>query len=338
MSISLKTHKFLWSRSGGKCAICKNSLIVDPTNSNDDLSIVGDEAHIIARKESFTRGDFDSLSEAERDQYSNLILLCKNHHKQIDDQPNYYTVERLREIKSAHEAEVKTKLTTDDEKRQQDDIIYAAYIDEWAKLADLDDWRNISTWVNWVSPMLPKLWYDNAKKFLIWIIGRIWPNRYTSLEQSLLNYKAVLQDFLNVFDQHIDYDVENKEFLVTKKFYHISEWDEDRYEKLAKEYDEHARLVCDLFFELTRAANYVCDHVRETIFPGYRLQQGALLIERHNVGYELKTINFRCEYRGEERTELPYPGLKAFKDTRYTRDYALDPKEPEPPCHDKDDT
>src|SRR6266542_1869046 len=36
MSISLKTHKILWARSGGKCAICKNTLVIDPTNLNDD--------------------------------------------------------------------------------------------------------------------------------------------------------------------------------------------------------------------------------------------------------------------------------------------------------------
>ena len=69
MTVSLKTHKILWARSGGKCAICKNDLVIDPTDLNDDPSIVGDEAHIIARSESFTRGDYDSLSPEKRDHY-----------------------------------------------------------------------------------------------------------------------------------------------------------------------------------------------------------------------------------------------------------------------------
>src|SRR5215475_5633875 len=107
MGISLKTHKILWARSGNMCAICKNELIVDSIDLNDDPSVTGDEAHIIARKETFTRGDYDSLTPEQRDHYSNLILLCKTHHKQIDDQPAHYTVERLREIKSTHEREVK---------------------------------------------------------------------------------------------------------------------------------------------------------------------------------------------------------------------------------------
>ena len=85
MTITLKTHKILWGRSGNKCAICKNTLIVDSDDPNDDPSIVGDEAHIIARKETFTRGDYESLKPEQREHYSNLILLCKVHHKQIDD-------------------------------------------------------------------------------------------------------------------------------------------------------------------------------------------------------------------------------------------------------------
>lgn len=35
--------------------------------------------------------------------YDNLILLCSKHHKQVDDQPNYFTSDRLQEIKRKHE-------------------------------------------------------------------------------------------------------------------------------------------------------------------------------------------------------------------------------------------
>lgn len=332
MGISLKTHKILWARSGNRCAICKNELIVDSANPADDPSVIGDEAHIIARKEAFTRGDYEPLTPEQRDHYSNLILLCKIHHKQIDDQPAYYTVERLREIKSVHEGEVKATRSEADEKRQDDDFIYSDYIDEWQRRADLDNWTSTCSWLSADTPTVPKAWYDNQKVFLIWIIGRIWPKRYPSLESALLNYKSVLQDFLNTFDKHIDHEVKGAELLRTTKFYKIREYDEARYDALLAQYESHECLVNDLFFELTRAANYVCDKVRETLFSGYRIQEGALLIERHSVGFELKTVHVRVEYRGDERTEMPYPGIKRFKEIRYTtRDYALDPGNPEPP-------
>jgi hypothetical protein len=302
----------------------------------DAESVVGDEAHIIARKESFTRGDYDSLSPEERDQYPNLILLCKVHHKQIDDQSDFLTVEKLREIKRLHEDEVKSRWTDKDAKKQADEILYAGYIDEWQTKADLDNWHNISSWVSDEMPSIPKEWYESQKEFLIWIIGRIWPKRHPLLEDALTTYGVVLQDFLNVFDMHVDWDREGDSILRTRKFYQIREFDEKRYHELADQYTAHVRLVSDLFFELTRAANFVCDRVRETIFPGYRLKEGVVLIERHSVGWGLKTIRARVEYRGEERIARPYPGLKEFKTIRYSRDYALDPSGLQKPGSDED--
>ncbi len=337
MGISLKTHKIVWARSGGKCAICKNDLLIDPTNLEDDPSIVGDEAHIVARTETFTRGDYDSLSVAERDHYSNLILLCKVHHKQIDDQLAEYTVERLRAIKAAHEAEVRQHWTAEDARKQNDDFIYSGYIDEWSSRSKLDDWRGISSYLSVDTPCLPRDWYEAQREFITWLIGRIWPGRYPRLENALHNYRAVLQDLLNVFDRHVEYDRDRGDTIRTKKFYRIDEWNEELHKKLVAEYDAHVNLVNDLFFELTRAANYVCDRVRENLFEGYRMVEGALLVERHDVGFDLKTVHVKLEYRNAERTDRPYPGLKEFRKVRYaTRDYALDPEDPTPPEQEED--
>jgi hypothetical protein len=44
------------------------------------------------------------LDERMIDAYENLILLCKVHHKVVDDQPGEYPKERLHEIKARHEA------------------------------------------------------------------------------------------------------------------------------------------------------------------------------------------------------------------------------------------
>jgi hypothetical protein len=40
--------------------------------------------------------------EDRLDNHENLILLCSEHHKQVDDQSKHYTVERLRQIKQKH--------------------------------------------------------------------------------------------------------------------------------------------------------------------------------------------------------------------------------------------
>ena len=84
MAISNKTRKILWGRSGNRCAICKNEIVVDAT-AQDDESVVADECHIISSQTNGPRHDLSYPSE-KLDSYENVILLCRTHHKMIDDQ------------------------------------------------------------------------------------------------------------------------------------------------------------------------------------------------------------------------------------------------------------
>jgi hypothetical protein len=90
-------------KCGNLCAIpeCRKQLFIDRTG-NDQESIIGEIAHI--KGENPTSARYDSnMTPAERNSHQNLIILCRDHHKMIDDQPNTYTVERLLEIKTQHE-------------------------------------------------------------------------------------------------------------------------------------------------------------------------------------------------------------------------------------------
>lgn len=108
MSISDKTRKRLWAKSGNRCAISKIELVSDPTGESDD-SIIGEECHICANSLGGPRYN-EKLSEAEIDSYDNLILLSRNFHKIVDDNSTYYTPERLRNIKKSHEEWVRKTL------------------------------------------------------------------------------------------------------------------------------------------------------------------------------------------------------------------------------------
>ena len=71
--------------------------------------------------------------------------------------------------------------------------------------------------------------------------------------------------------------------------------------------------------ELTRAANYVCDHIRKSISPPFRLNEGVLLVT--SGPYMDGTLETsRVEYRSKERIEYPYPGLRKFMTVRASRD------------------
>jgi len=113
-TISLKEIKLVFGKSGNICAFrkCEKKLI-EPGNSDDDASVVGDVAHIVGESRQGPRGDFP-LEEEDRNKYPNLILVCKEHHKVIDDQPRTHSVAVLRQMKADHEAYVERQLTKKD--------------------------------------------------------------------------------------------------------------------------------------------------------------------------------------------------------------------------------
>jgi hypothetical protein len=96
--ITERTRKILWARAGGRCSICRVQLVSEATDT-DDPSVFGEEAHIVAQSSNGPRAGY----VANVDAYDNLILLCRRHHKQVDDQVAHFTVECLRDIKRAHE-------------------------------------------------------------------------------------------------------------------------------------------------------------------------------------------------------------------------------------------
>ncbi len=283
----------------------------------DNASIIGEMAHIVGEKQDGPRGD-STLSESERDEYHNLILLCNNHHKLVDDQSSTYTVEKLKEWKANHEMRVKKSLGLDT-KRQNDDEIYGSYIDKWIELADVDEWENWGSFIlSSHTPMLSVKNYERLKELNKYLLSRIWPGRHTELERALINFRRVLNDFMNVFDTHMEIHQEKEEFRYTRKFYQIEAWDPELYHKLLEKFNYHVALLDDLMVELTRAANYVCEQIRKSILPSFRISKGALLITGGPY-FDLSYKTYREEYTQTDISGELYPGLREFMETRKTR-------------------
>ena len=76
----------------------------------DDESVVGEECHIVSGKPEGPR--YDSSFPVDRiDEPENLLLLCRVHHKMVDDQHETYTAEALLGLKGNHEKWVSSSLT-----------------------------------------------------------------------------------------------------------------------------------------------------------------------------------------------------------------------------------
>jgi hypothetical protein len=101
--ITTQTRKALWARSGNRCAICDTQLALAPLAGR--ATLIGQECHIVARSPGGPRA---GLEVDDVDGIDNLILLCGNCHRLVDEQPEVYTVDRLRGAKREHEARIET--------------------------------------------------------------------------------------------------------------------------------------------------------------------------------------------------------------------------------------
>jgi hypothetical protein len=316
MSVTLKTHKMLWGRAANRCAFpeCRLELVMDASET-DDEALIGEECHIIAQDIKGPRGDHALPVEA-RDKYSNLILLCSNHHTLIDKQPDTYTIDYLQELKANHEKWVRTSLQEFDFIKQREDERYADYIEVWVKRVDLDNWKD---WLGWLfysdPPQIRKVHLDSLIELNFWLASRIWPRRYLELEAAFENFRRILIDIIRVFNYHafvVDPSEEGENIKIrTEKFYRHHDGPENH--DWLQRYLLYLDFLQDLGLELTRSANYICDKVRQFIDPTFRLREGLAML-----GGWSEPI--RTEYQNDERILYPYPGLEQFKEDRKHRD------------------
>lgn len=105
MSATYTTKLLLAFRSGDRCALpgCGKALTRDGQQA--DPVVTGQAAHIAGEKEGAARYD-PSMTDEQRNHYNNLIYLCGDCHGLVDKQEVEYSVRRLLELKSEHEAKV----------------------------------------------------------------------------------------------------------------------------------------------------------------------------------------------------------------------------------------
>ena len=90
MGITIPTRNALYAKSGNRCAYtgCNQVLIDDKNNSNI--------CHIISEKPNGPRHDPNYI---DYDNEENLILLCRNHHNEVDTNVEKYSVDILHAMK-----------------------------------------------------------------------------------------------------------------------------------------------------------------------------------------------------------------------------------------------
>lgn len=96
--ISHNTLRFLYAKSGNNCAFPGCTMPI----FEDDGLLTGECCHIEALSKGGARYN-DATSEEEKNDESNLVLMCSRHHTIIDSDSVKYTPEFLKKIKHDHE-------------------------------------------------------------------------------------------------------------------------------------------------------------------------------------------------------------------------------------------
>jgi hypothetical protein len=142
MAIQPKDVKLLWGKAASRCSMpdCRKPLVAESGMKEiPNNLIVGEMAHIVGEKKSggSPRG-ISSLPEDKRNLYSNLILLCPNHHTLVDKDVAAWTVEQLHVVKREHELWVEEKLGCVIDEQFQ---VYHDFIDRVAIAFNLENWE-----------------------------------------------------------------------------------------------------------------------------------------------------------------------------------------------------
>lgn len=103
---SEKAVRAVWAAAAGRCTFCNRSCV-----ENEELGLavpIGELAHNIGWGKGSPRGESE-LTPGQRASTGNLLLLCRNCHKPIDDDGviGVYDTERLLEMKNEHEARIR---------------------------------------------------------------------------------------------------------------------------------------------------------------------------------------------------------------------------------------
>jgi len=100
-AIPERTIKILFAKSQNQCAFpgC-NHRLVDTVGERE--IVLGEICHIEGVKKGAARYN-PTRPKAALNDADNLVLMCQEHHKVIDEMPDVYDASRLREIKRQHE-------------------------------------------------------------------------------------------------------------------------------------------------------------------------------------------------------------------------------------------
>lgn len=136
-SVSDATRYKLWAISAGRCQLCNKIVYTDSTFGKDGN--LGQLAHIHAVGKRGPR-HWEEMETEELNNTSNLMLMCQEHHKMIDDNPELFPAEYLRKMKQEHESRI-VKVTGIDSLKTCKMVSYCTRIEDNEIISNENDFK-----------------------------------------------------------------------------------------------------------------------------------------------------------------------------------------------------
>ncbi|MDQ8020791.1 MAG: hypothetical protein REI94_03065 [Moraxellaceae bacterium] len=273
MSISTKDLKLLWGRSGNLCAMCRIELSAD-SDRTTGTHLVGEQAHIVGKKtdgKKSPRSD-SLLTEEERDQYHNLVLLCATDHTRIDKDFESYPIERLHKIKTDHELWVREQLAgTVDLAKEAANLVYASLIDATVRELMLGSWCAWSEMAGVYFPRWPEHLPDQTLSLAKRLDAAVWPGQLPRLEASLLHLSKVATDTTVLYSKNVEDS--GRGYLQPIRRYKTI-YPNPNYDKQRDEYEAWENGIREGFAKWCQAANWFADEVRNSVNPTFFAEAG----------------------------------------------------------------
>ncbi|MGI0492450.1 hypothetical protein ACN4EG_11750 [Alkalinema pantanalense CENA528] len=104
-SIATNIVRKLWAQCGGFCQNpnCNKYLFAEV---EDDVVSLANVAHIIGHGKNGPRSEHELADYIDKDGMTNLVMLCLECHKVVDELENKFSVEQMQEWKSSHEMKI----------------------------------------------------------------------------------------------------------------------------------------------------------------------------------------------------------------------------------------
>lgn len=252
---------------------CRKPLVAAASEANPSLHIlVGDMAHIVGEKDSqkSPRGLF-SLSQDDRNRYPNLILLCQEHHRIIDQDEEQWPIERLYMIKSDHEVWVSERLGRDIPEEQQ---IYFDFIDRVVFSLELSNWEWLCDHL--FRGIMPPDFPEGIYQLDLELFRSQLPGLDTDFETSLRNLVGRARSYVDHYMSNADIDGSGTRIMGVKRYRETNDFGE--HGELLNEYNTWERNCTMLLFNLVKEINDFCTVVRKRLHPGFYIRKGQFCV------------------------------------------------------------